>query len=92
MVDLRVGDRLLRLAGVVNRVLGMRMVPQSVIFEFRDNTGTVRVVINEKADLNVGDRIELVGSYRHIPSPMYTGPGEAPKDNVFVVERFLVFP
>jgi hypothetical protein len=81
-----------RIRGTIASVLGIRLVPPKVIFKVSDSTEMVTVVINEQVTLKEGARIELVGKYRNVASPMYTGPGEAPKEAVFVVERFLDLP
>ena len=70
----------------------MRLVPPKLIFKVTDASGTVLAVINEKAQLKEGTRLELVGTYHEIPSPMYSGPGEAPKETVFEVERYIDLP
>jgi len=85
-------DRVVRIKGVVSSVVGMRMVPPKVILKVSDNSGTVTVVINEQAQISEGTKMELVGTYKAIPSPMYNGPGEAPTEDVFVVERYLDLP
>lgn len=84
-------DREVRVTGVVEQILGMRLVPAKVIFKIRDNTGSVTVVINEKAEITEGQRVEIVGYYKAIPSPMHDGPGEGPEEPVFVVDRFIAF-
>jgi hypothetical protein len=81
-----------RVTGVITRILGMRLVPPKIIFNVTDNSGTVKVVINEKAQLTEGTKMELVGRYKTIPSPNHSGPGDAPTEEVFVVERFLDLP
>ncbi len=97
-VELRVSDltidpdRTVRITARVDSILGMRLVPPKVIFKISDSQETITVLINEKVTLKEGMKIELVGHYKTIPSPMYTGPGEAPKEAVFVVDRFLDIP
>lgn len=85
-------DRVVRIKGVVSSVVGMRMVPPKVILKVSDNSGTVTVVINEQTQISEGTKMELVGAYKAVPSPMYNGPGEAPTEDVFVVERYLDLP
>ena len=85
-------DRTVRITARVESILGMRLVPPKVIFKITDSQETVTVLINDKVTLKEGMMIELVGQYKTIPSPMYTGPGEAPREAVFVVERFLDIP
>ncbi len=80
-----------RVAGVVSRVLGMRLVPPKMIFQVSDSSGTVLVVVNEKASFTEGQKIELVGHYKSIPAPMYNGPGDAPEEPVLVVDRYIAF-
>lgn len=82
-------EQTIRIKGMISAVLGMRMVPPKVIFKLTDNTGTVTAIIMEQTTLSEGARMELVGVYKQIPSPMYAGPGEAPLEDVFVVERYL---
>ncbi len=96
--DLRISDLTLdpdkevRIKGQVIEIVGMRMVPPKVIFKVYDGSETVMAVINEQLQLNGGEKMELVGKYMEIPSPMHTGPDEAPKESVFVVERYLILP
>jgi hypothetical protein len=85
-------DRVIRIKGVISSVVGMRLVPPKVILKVTDNSGTATVLINEQVQLSEGTKMELVGSYKTIPSPMYSGPGEAPTEEVFVVERYLDLP
>jgi hypothetical protein len=84
--------RQVRIKGVLSAIVGMRLVPPKLIFKVTDRTGTVLAVINEKAKLKEGTKLELVGSYHEIPSPMYSGPGEAPKETVFEVDRYIDLP
>jgi len=96
--DVSIGDlvvdkqRVIRIKGVISAIVGMRLVPPKVIFKVTDDTGTVLVLINEKAQLSEGTRMELVGHYKSIPSPTYGGPDEAPPQNIFVVDRYLDLP
>lgn len=96
--DVAIGDltpdpaRTVRVKGVLSSIVGMRLVPPKLIFKITDNSGTVLAVINERLQLSEGTNLELVGQYRSIPSPMHTGPGEAPEEAVFVVERYLDLP
>ena len=83
---------IVRIRGVVAQVVGMRLVPPRLIFAVRDNSGTVTALISEKTELSEGARIELVGTYKPIPSPMHTGPGDAPEEPIFVVERYFRMP
>lgn len=85
-------ERTVRIKGVVSEVLGMRLVPPKVVFKVADQTGAVTVVINEQVQITEGTKMELVGKYGSFPSPMHSAPGEAPKESVFVVERFLDLP
>ena len=84
--------RVVRIKGVLSAVVGMRLVPPQRIFQVTDRTGAVKVVIYEEVQLKEGTRLELVGRYKAIPSPMHTGPDEAPPENIFVVERYLDLP
>jgi len=85
-------DRDVRIKGVISSIVGMRLVPPKLILKLTDNTGTVIAVINEKVQLSEGTKMELVGRYRTAPSPMHNGPGDAPTEQVFVVERYLDLP
>lgn len=85
-------EREVRIKGVISSVVGMRLVPPKVILKLTDDSGTVTAVINEKAQLAEGTKMELVGKYMSVPSPMHNGPGEAPPEDVFVVERYLDLP
>jgi hypothetical protein len=85
-------ERQVRIKGRLSAIIGMRLVPPKLIFKVTDASGTVLAVINEKAQLKEGTKLELVGTYHEIPSPMYSGPGEAPKETVFEVERYLDLP
>jgi len=85
-------DRVICVKGTISSIVGIRLVPPKVILKVTDDTGTVLVLINEKAQLSEGMRVELVGNYKPIPSPTYDGPGEAPLQNVFVVDRYLDLP
>jgi hypothetical protein len=85
-------DRTVRVKGVVSNVMGLRLVPPKVVFKIRDVSGTVTAVINERIQLEEGTRLEVVGTYSRVPSPMYTGPGDAPLDAVLVAERYLELP
>ena len=82
-------DRTVRITGTIVTIEGLRMVPPKVIFKVSDSQETVTVLIKKQVSLREGARIELVGRYQEIPSPMYQGPGEPPKQAVFVVERYL---
>ena len=84
--------RQVRIKGVLSAIVGMRLVPPKLIFKVTDRTGTVLAVIKEKAQLKEGTKLELVGRYHEIPSPMYSGPGEAPKETVFEVDRYIDLP
>lgn len=96
--DVAIGDlvvdkeRTVRIKGTVTAVVGMRLVPPKVIFKVSDGSGTVTAVINEQVQLTEGNKFELVGTYDSVPSPTYDGPGEAPRENIFVVERHLDLP
>jgi hypothetical protein len=96
--ELAIGDlvvdkeRTVRIKGMISAIVGMRLVPPKVIFKVTDNTGTVTAVINEQAQLSEGTKVELVGTYDSVPSPTYDGPGEAPREDIFVVERHLDLP
>jgi hypothetical protein len=85
-------DRIVRIKGVLAASIGMRLVPEMLVFTLTDSTGTVLAVIKENVQLKEGIRLELVGRYHAVPSPMYRGPGEAPKETVFEVERYLDLP
>jgi hypothetical protein len=97
-IDLRVKDfavgakRNIRANGLITTILGIRLVPAKIIFKFADGSGEVTAVINEQVTLKEGSKIELVGKYVMAPSPMYSGPGEPPMEEVFVVERYLALP
>jgi hypothetical protein len=82
-------EKVVRIKGVISKVVGMRLVPPQRILEVTDNTGTVKVVIYDEAQFTEGTKMELVGKYKPIPSPTHDGPDEAPKEPIFVVERFL---
>jgi hypothetical protein len=82
-------EKVVRIKGVISKVVGMRLVPPQRILELTDNSGTVKVVIYDEAQFTEGTKMELVGQYKPIPSPTHDGPGEAPKEPIFVVERFL---
>ena len=83
-------SRQVTIKGYVSALVGLRMVPERTIFKVRDKTGEVLAVI-EKRDsaLQEGLKLEIVGTYKMIPSPMYTGPGKAPQEAVLVVDRYL---
>jgi len=82
-----------RIRGTISKVIGVRMVPPRTIFELRDASGTATLVIKErKQSLTEGTKMEAVGNYMEAPDPMYTGPGEAPKKVIFVVDRYIDMP
>ncbi|MCC6749634.1 MAG: hypothetical protein IT371_18355 [Deltaproteobacteria bacterium] len=80
---------LARVRGSVATVVGMRLVPPKVVFRLADGSGSVLVVINEQLQLSEGTKLELVGKYREMDSPMHSDPTPAPKEMVFEVERYL---
>ena len=84
--------RTVRIRGMVTQIVGLRLVPPQVIFKIQDRSGAVTAVIYEQVQLDEGKKLELVGKYHNIPAPTYTGPGEAPREDVFVVERYLDLP
>jgi hypothetical protein len=81
--------RTVRIRGVITSIVGIRMVPATIVFKISDSTETVTVVINERVNLREGTKIELVGRYKEVPSPTHAGPGEPPRVAVFVVDRYL---
>ncbi|MFH1130998.1 MAG: hypothetical protein V1754_06660 [Pseudomonadota bacterium] len=85
-------NKVVRIRGYVSAVLGMRMVPRQTIITMRDDTGAVTAVIEDEDSLKEGTEVELTGRYQEIPSPMYNGPDEAPKEPVFVVESVFRVP
>jgi hypothetical protein len=97
-VELRISDltvdpeKTVRISGTIASIEAMRLVPPKVIFKITDSTETITVLINEQVTLKEGMRIELVGRYKNIPSPSHSGPGEPPREAIFVVERFIDLP
>jgi len=86
-------EQVVRIGAVVVQTLQMRLVPPMIVFRVRDKSGgEVNVLLKEQKVLQEGTRLELVGKYHEVPSPSYSGPGEAPPELLFVVERYLVLP
>lgn len=85
-------DRTVRIVGIITAIDGIRLVPPKVIFRVSDSDETITVLIKEQTTLQEGTRIELVGTYQEIPSPVHDGAGEPPRQAVFVVERYLTLP
>jgi len=46
-------------------------------------------LIKGKVQIELGLRLDAVGHYREIPSPVYTGPSTPPPKKVLIIERFL---
>lgn len=78
-----------RVRGYVKEGIWLRLVPRRTVFMVGDRSGSAMALIKGKVDIALGMRIEAVGYYREIPSPVYAGPATPPAKKVLVIERFL---
>ncbi|MCA9671747.1 MAG: hypothetical protein KC503_39380 [Myxococcales bacterium] len=87
-------NKVVRVRGRVSSFKGIRLVPPSMIFTVTDGSGTLTAVIYEKQkpELREGVEVELIGTYKNTKSPMHQGPGTPPKEDVLVVDRYLISP
>jgi hypothetical protein len=80
-----------RIQGYITAIKAIRLVPPNVVFAISDSKETITALIKEQIILKEGTKVELIGKYKEIPSPV-EGNAEAPREAVFVVERYTDLP